>query len=46
MEPEAAGGALLRGAVHVLALVAAYLAENDRAHLLGLADRYDARSPS
>lgn len=45
LEPETAGAALLRGAAHVLALVAPYLGDDDRNHLLALADRYHAPSP-
>ena len=40
LEPESAGPALLRGAFHVLTLLAPYLDEDGRRHLHGLASRY------
>jgi AcrR family transcriptional regulator len=40
-EPEVAQQALLRGAHHVLHLLAPYLVETQRAHLLALAGSYD-----
>ena len=45
LEPDSAGQALLRGAAHTLALIAPYLHDEDRHHLLALADRYHASSP-
>jgi len=40
LEPESAGPALLRGAFHVLSLLAPYLDEDGRRHLHALASRY------
>jgi AcrR family transcriptional regulator len=40
LEPESAGPALLRGAFHVLSLLAPYLDEDGRRHLNALASRY------
>jgi AcrR family transcriptional regulator len=40
LEPEAANAALLRGAFHVLSLLAPYLDPAQREHLHALADRY------
>ena len=40
LEPESAGPALLRGAFHVLTLLAPYLDEDGRQHLHALASRY------
>jgi AcrR family transcriptional regulator len=40
LEPESAGPALLRGAFHVLSLLAPYLDEDGRRHLRALASRY------
>ena len=40
LEPESAGPALLRGAFHVLALLAPYLDDDGREHLGALASRY------
>jgi len=40
LEPESAGPALLRGAFHVLTLLAPYLDEDGRQHLHALAARY------
>jgi len=40
LEPESAGPALLRGAFHVLTLLAPYLDEDGRQHLRALASRY------
>lgn len=40
MEPAAAQGALLRGATHVVALLAPYLAAEQRAHLMTLGSAY------
>ena len=40
LEPESAGPALLRGAFHVLTLLAPYLDEDGRQHLRALAARY------
>ena len=40
MEPENAQDALLRGAYHVLSLLAPHLAESPRAHLQALTDAY------
>jgi len=40
LEPEGAGGALLRGAFHVLCLLMPYLAPDQKAHLLGLVGPY------
>jgi hypothetical protein len=40
LEPESAGPALLRGAFHVLSLLAPYLDEDGRQHLHALASRY------
>jgi len=40
LEPEAASAALLRGAFHVLSLLAPYLDSEQREHLHALADRY------
>jgi AcrR family transcriptional regulator len=42
LEPEAAGAALLRGAFHVLSLLAPYLGSDQREHLHVLAGRYAA----
>ena len=42
LEPETAGGSLLRGAFHVLSLLAPYLAPAEREHLHALAARYAA----
>jgi AcrR family transcriptional regulator len=42
LEPEAAGGSLLRGAFHVLTLLSPYLAADGREHLHALATRYAA----
>jgi len=46
LEPDVAGGALLRGAFHVLGLVMPYLQDNERDHLLALAGRYRASTPA
>jgi len=40
LEPESAGPALLRGAFHVLTLLAPYLDDDGRQHLHALASRY------
>ena len=40
LEPESAGPALLRGAFHVLTLLAPYLDDDGREHLHALASRY------
>src|SRR4029450_2183810 len=40
LEPESAGPALLRGAFHVLMLLAPYLDDDGRQHLSALAARY------
>ncbi len=40
LEPESSGPALLRGAFHVLTLLAPYLDDDGRAHLHALASRY------
>jgi len=40
LEPESAGAALLRGAFHVLTLLAPYLDDDGREHLHALASRY------
>ena len=40
LEPESAGAALLRGAFHVLTLLAPYLDDDGREHLGALASRY------
>ena len=40
LEPESAGAALLRGAFHVLSLLAPYLEPNQREHLHALAGNY------
>jgi len=40
LEPGHAGGALLRGAFHVLSLLSPYLDDDGRAHLQALAARY------
>ena len=40
LEPESAGAALLRGAFHVLTLLAPYLDDDGREHLNALASRY------
>ena len=40
LEPEAAGAAMLRGAYHVLSLLAPYLEAEQREHLQSLAGRY------
>jgi len=45
MEPENAQDALLRGAYHVLGLLAPYLDEAPRAHLLALIDAYRRPAP-
>ncbi|MFV0680462.1 TetR/AcrR family transcriptional regulator [Ottowia sp.] len=45
MEPENAQDALLRGAYHVLGLLAPYLADQPRQHLLALIDAYHRPSP-
>ena len=42
LEPETAGGSLLRGAFHVLSLLSPYLAAPEREHLHALAARYAA----
>ena len=44
LEPQAAGGSLLRGAFHVLTLLSPYLAPAEREHLHALAARYAASS--
>ncbi|KQP13567.1 TetR/AcrR family transcriptional regulator [Pseudorhodoferax sp. Leaf267] len=41
MEPEAAQGAVLRGATHVLALLLPYLAAEQREHLASLVSAYE-----
>ena len=41
LEPDNAQAALLRGAQHVLNLLAPYLEAGQRAHLLKLADAYN-----
>ena len=45
MEPESAEDALLRGAYHVLGLLAPHLGEAPRGHLLALIDAYHRPSP-
>lgn len=45
MEPENAQDALLRGAYHTLGLLAPYLDDAPRAHLLALIDAYHQPSP-
>ena len=45
LEPENAQAALLRGAHHVLNLLAPYLEASQRAHLLGLVHAYSAPTP-
>jgi AcrR family transcriptional regulator len=47
LEPEAASTSMMRGAFHVLSLLAPYLESAQREHLQALAGRYDKpRSPS
>ena len=45
LEPENAGAALLRGASHVLSLLAPYFEATQKQHLLGLAQAY-SKSPA
>ncbi len=45
LEPENAGAALLRGASHVLSLLAPYFEPTQKQHLLGLAQAY-SKSPA
>jgi len=44
LEPESAQAALMRGAHHVLNLLAPYLEQGQRAHLLGLVSAYQSAS--
>jgi hypothetical protein len=45
LEPENAGAALLRGASHVLSLLAPYFEPAQKQHLMGLAQAY-SKPPS
>ena len=45
MEPENAQDALLRGAYHVMGLLAPQLDETSRAHLTALIEAYDPATP-
>jgi AcrR family transcriptional regulator len=45
LEPETAGPALVRGAFHLLSLLAPYLEGGQRAHLMALAAPYRPRGP-
>jgi hypothetical protein len=41
LEAETAGASMMRGAFHVLSLLAPYLEQEQREHLQALAGRYD-----
>jgi AcrR family transcriptional regulator len=45
LEPETAGPALVRGAFHLLSLLAPYLESSQRAHLMALATPYRSAEP-